>query len=97
MAPHTRPHVARAPAAPLPRHLRPCLAQLDDTAIFDVLLPPYNDADGRSCHYYQMEHEQEGGAAQLVEVGWPPGLRIVNRPYLGLPCGPEWSLAAPGA
>ena len=27
---------------------------LQDTAIFDVLSPPYDDLAGRSCHYYEL-------------------------------------------
>ena len=64
-------------------------SQLDDTAIFDVLMPPYNDGAGRSCHYYLVERQEEG-QTELVEIGWPPSLRIVNRLYEGAPCGPEW-------
>jgi len=40
---------------------------LDDTAIFDVLLPPYSDRAGRSCRYYAAEPEGAGGV-DLVEV-----------------------------
>lgn len=56
---------------------------LQDTAIFDVLLPPYDDREGRSCHYYAVE------GSELVEVGWPPNLAVVSREYLGprVSCG----------
>jgi len=59
---------------------------LQDTAIFDVLLPPYDDRAGRSCHYYAAEEraDGEGGrCSELVEVGWPPNLHVVSREYLG--------------
>lgn len=60
----------------------------DHTAIFDVLLPPYNDKAGRSCHYYEVRAESSTGS-ELVEVDWPPSLRVVNRKYTGPSCGPR--------
>ncbi|KAL1529659.1 hypothetical protein AB1Y20_000600 [Prymnesium parvum] len=62
---------------------------VEDTAIFDLLAPPYNDRAGRSCHYYRVEAEREGGVSELVEIDWPPWLRIVTAPYEGAPCGPH--------
>ena len=32
----------------------PPLRLPQDTAIFDVLSPPYDDLAGRSCHYYEL-------------------------------------------
>ncbi|KAL3913105.1 MAG: hypothetical protein SGPRY_008100 [Prymnesium sp.] len=49
---------------------------LADTAILDVLSPPYDDRAGRSCHYYRVQSEEEGGVTELVEIDWPPELRI---------------------
>ena len=54
---------------------------LQDTAIFDVLTPPYDDFAGRSCHYY----EASADGTELREVGWPPELRVVSSEY----CGPR--------
>lgn len=58
---------------------------LEHTAIFDVLTPPYDDRAGRSCHYYETNAPVEEAAdeVELREVGWPPNLRVVNRPYRG--------------
>ena len=59
---------------------------LQDTAIFDVLTPPYDDFAGRSCHYYELEQADPAdpaSAAELHEVGWPPELRVASREYLG--------------
>ena len=61
-----------------------------DTAVFDVLTPPYNDFAGRSCHYYSAA-AQEDNAVELREVPWPSGLVIASAPYRGPPCGPEVS------
>ena len=60
---------------------------LSHTAIFDVLTPPYNDREGRSCHYY-VEEESGRDGALLREVPWPDSLKIVNRPYEGEPVQP---------
>lgn len=64
----------------------------EHTAIFDVLTPPYNEFAGRSCHYYRENESAEGDGerrgdskVELLEIGWPPSLRIVNRPYEGEP------------
>ena len=57
---------------------------LRDTAIFDVLAPPYDDFAGRSCHYYEVDQAR----SELREVGWPPGLEVVSRAYEGPRCGP---------
>uniref|UniRef100_A0A7S0LJF8 Cysteine dioxygenase n=1 Tax=Coccolithus braarudii TaxID=221442 RepID=A0A7S0LJF8_9EUKA len=65
---------------------------LNDTAVFDVLLPPYNDAAGRSCHYYAEVDEQrraDGHRVTLEEVSWPPTLKIASMQYEGPRCGPE--------
>ena len=57
---------------------------LEHTAIFDVLTPPYNDFDGRSCHYYEEAGPASGdGVVSLREVPWPSSLRVVNRPFGG--------------
>ena len=66
---------------------------LQDTAIFDVLLPPYDDRAGRSCHYYaetaassrarESSQQPDAEPLELEEVGWPPGLRVVSEPYRG--------------
>ena len=57
---------------------------LEHTAIFDILTPPYSDFDGRSCHYYvESDAPATAGGVELLEVGWPESLRVVNRPYLG--------------
>lgn len=86
--------VVRAPAPPL--RLDPLrgniheFVALEDTAIFDVLTPPYNDFAGRSCHYYSAA-AQEDNAVELREVPWPSGLVIASAPYRGPPCGPEVS------
>ena len=52
------------------------------TAIFDVLTPPYNDREGRTCHYYEVDGEADG-TTLLREVPWPDALRVVNRRYDG--------------
>ena len=60
---------------------------LEHTAIFDVLTPPYDNASGRSCHYYEVVDAQEGSDAaqhiELLEVPWPDWLDVVNRKYTG--------------
>ena len=64
---------------------------VEHTAIFDVLTPPYDDVAGRSCHYYaradgRQISDPEGDDAvevELQEIGWPPSLRVVNRPFHG--------------
>lgn len=80
--------VVAAPCAPL--RLEPlrgnvhAFEAIEHTAIFDVLTPPYNDAAGRSCHYYEAQEETAAsGGWELHEVGWPPSLRVVNKPYRG--------------
>ncbi|EOD36442.1 hypothetical protein EMIHUDRAFT_226497 [Emiliania huxleyi CCMP1516] len=82
--------VVRAPAPPL--RLDPLRGNIHefDTAVFDVLTPPYNDFAGRSCHYYSAA-AQEDNAVELREVPWPSGLVIASAPYRGPPCGPEVS------
>ena len=42
---------------PTPNQVKGNIHQFDalqDTAIFDVLSPPYDDLAGRSCHYYEL-------------------------------------------
>ena len=83
--------VVSAPSAPL--RLEPtkgnihAFVALEHTAIFDVLTPPYNEFEGRSCHYYEAVEEVEpttpDGGVMLREVPWPDSLRVVNRPYTG--------------
>jgi cysteamine dioxygenase len=58
---------------------------LNDTAIFDVLLPPYDDGAGRSCHYFEAAAEREG-SVELAEVPWPASLRVVSSSYPGPGC-----------
>ena len=61
-----------------------CFEALEHTAVFDVLTPPYDDAAGRSCHYYEpADVAADGGEWLLREIGWPPGLRVVTRSYTG--------------
>jgi len=78
---------------------------VEHTAIFDVLTPPYDDRSGRSCHYYEVEapgavldaqpldaqplDAQPLDSVQLREIGWPPSLRVVNRPYRGPQVSPN--------
>lgn len=64
---------------------------LEDTAIFDVLTPPYNDRAGRSCHYYSIADASLDGSdeVELVEIPWPQGLSIVQCAYSGPKCWPH--------
>ena len=68
-------------------------AALRDTAIFDVLLPPYDDFGGRSCHYYEVNDDDSSASAAagtdgviLTEMSFPKDLRIVAMPYDGPGC-----------
>ena len=70
---------------------------LADTAVFDVLLPPYSDAAGRPCHYYAPARggaggegagEGAGALVDLEEVPWPDSLVVDSAPYRGPKCGP---------
>ena len=57
---------------------------IEDVAIFDILLPPYNDRAGRSCHYYSAKQaDQEQGGIELVEVPWPNDLIVDSMTYRG--------------
>lgn len=58
---------------------------LQDTAIFDVLSPPYDDLAGRSCHYYELGQADpaDPSATELHQVGWPPELCVASREYRG--------------
>mgnify|MGYP001221164296 CR=1 FL=1 len=60
---------------------------LNDTAVFDILLPPYDDDRGRSCHYYQMQPLTSSVASstqyKLVEIPQPADLHIISAPYHG--------------
>lgn len=57
---------------------------LSDVAIFDVLMPPYSDRSGRSCHYYAPS-AGNAGTVDLIEVGWPDELIVDSVAY----CGPR--------
>eukprot|EP00967_Tisochrysis_lutea_P004367 scaffold5149_cov31-Tisochrysis_lutea.AAC.1 len=60
------------------------LLAIEDVAIFDILLPPYNDRAGRSCHYYSAKQaDQEQGWIELVEVPWPNDLIVDSMTYRG--------------
>jgi len=56
---------------------------IEDTAVFDVLLPPYNDFEGRSCHYYKQVGMGSNGETILEEIDWPPSLSIRSMRYDG--------------
>ena len=53
-----------------------CIEALENSAILDVLLPPYDIDDGRSCHYYTespvtrrpLEDEQGRDYVDLQEI-----------------------------
>ena len=57
---------------------------LEDTAIFDILTPPYDDGQGRSCHYYEASTTPIDGKFELTEImSPPPDLYIFTAPYDG--------------
>ena len=62
-----------------------------ETAVLDILTPPYDAEAGRECHYF-VEGEGEdadGREAVLVPTGWPQWLRIAAGPhYAGPPVRP---------
>ncbi|CAM9275935.1 unnamed protein product [Chrysoparadoxa australica] len=57
-------------------------------AVFDVLLPPYDSAAGRSCHYYEIDEKDgedelaAGDIVELYQVQEPDGLPSYY-PYTG--------------
>ena len=55
-----------------------------DGAVLDLLLPPYDENEGRDCHYLTFGREGEEGA-KLVVAPQPDDLVIRNAPYLGPP------------
>ena len=63
-----------------------CFEALEHTAIFDVLTPPYNHGADRPCRYYEVGERgaADSGEVELLEVGWPDSLSIVNLPYSGV-------------
>ena len=97
-APSTR--TVAAPCAPIWLEPRAgnihAFEALEHTAILNILTPPYDDAAGRSCHYYEVAGGSAPGGrrpapagepsaeTELVEVPWPGWLRVENRPYEGV-------------
>merc|ERR1712176_272333 len=56
------------------------LHALDNCAFFDVLAPPYDEKEGRDCHYYK--YEARAGRHVLVPVE-DPGFWTCSLPYRG--------------
>ena len=57
---------------------------LSACAVLDLLLPPYDENEGRDCHYLTFGREGEEGAKRVV-APQPDDLVIRNAPYLGPP------------
>jgi len=58
----------------------------DDTAIFDILAPPYSDSDNRDCHYYKemylsTENDCFGSELRVDDRNLQPYLIRVDQPY----------------
>jgi cysteamine dioxygenase len=86
-----REHTVAAPAPtlrldPVRSNVHEFVA-LSDVAIFDVLMPPYNDRAGRSCHYYTPS-AGNAGTVELIEVEWPDELIVDSVAYRGPRVGP---------
>ena len=88
-----RPAVQRAdtiltPEAPT-AVLRPTFANIHafrattHTAVVDVLLPPYDEANGRDCHYFERAPPDAGGAVRLRASAAPEDLVIRRGTYRG--------------
>ena len=59
---------------------------LSETAVLDLLMPPYDDDLGRDCHYFEAVGQQEelaDGSIVLRAAAEPDSLVIRSAPYMG--------------
>lgn len=58
------------------------IVALEDSAFFDVLFPPYNEATGRGCNYYAIRSDETSGSL-VAMPSFPHELRMGRQPYAG--------------
>ena len=58
---------------------------LSETAVLDLLMPPYDDDLGRDCHYFEAAQQEElaDGSIVLRAAAEPDSLVIRSAPYMG--------------
>ena len=86
------PHLTLYPSSGGNLH---CLTAVTDTALLDVLAPPYALGRGRNCHYFmEVSHGPNGelagdGEAWLVEVEESESFSVTRGVYSGPKFGSE--------
>ena len=56
---------------------------LTDCAVLDLLLPPYDDDAGRTCHFFANVHGDGDRIKLIVAAPEPHSLDVRNAPYKG--------------
>lgn len=76
---------ADGPVALFPRshNVHEFVACEEGAAILDVLTPPYDEENGRDCHYFEA-FAGEGGAFLLREIAEPDEFECLGAEYRGL-------------